>query len=270
VVEPELKGDAIVTGDVLNSIESVPIDEILCVLSTTSCFAPREPDDVERISIICKEKGIPHVINNAYGLQCHKICEKISNSIRNGRVDAIVQSTDKNFMVPVGGAVIACPSSEFLKNISSTYPGRASGAPILDLFVTFLSMGETGYQRILRERRSLVQTFKQRLQDFAHSFGERLLESPNNTISFAVSLDHFPNPTSIGSSLFLRRVSGTRVITPESNKSVCGISFNSYGASYSNYPAAYITAACAVGLSLREIDLFFERLSQVLRDSRTN
>ncbi len=26
---------------------------------------------------------------------------------RKGRVDAVVQSTDKNFMVPVGGAVIA-------------------------------------------------------------------------------------------------------------------------------------------------------------------
>lgn len=27
-----------------------------------------------------------------------------------GRVDAIVQSTDKNFMVPVGGAVISAPA----------------------------------------------------------------------------------------------------------------------------------------------------------------
>jgi len=30
---------------------------------------------------------------------------------RKGRVDAVVQSMDKNFMVPVGGAVVAAPKS---------------------------------------------------------------------------------------------------------------------------------------------------------------
>ncbi len=32
---------------------------------------------------------------------------QIAAAWRKGRVDAVVQSTDKNFMVPVGGAVIA-------------------------------------------------------------------------------------------------------------------------------------------------------------------
>ena len=32
---------------------------------------------------------------------------QITAAWRKGRVDAVVQSTDKNFMVPVGGAVIA-------------------------------------------------------------------------------------------------------------------------------------------------------------------
>lgn len=32
-----------------------------------------------------------------------------------GRVDAIVQSTDKNFMVPVGGAVVCGPDPSFIE-----------------------------------------------------------------------------------------------------------------------------------------------------------
>ena len=32
---------------------------------------------------------------------------QITSAWRKGRVDAVVQSTDKNFMVPVGGAIVA-------------------------------------------------------------------------------------------------------------------------------------------------------------------
>lgn len=44
-------------------------DSILCILTTTSCFAPREPDSLEFVSRLCGEKNIFHVVNNAYGLQ---------------------------------------------------------------------------------------------------------------------------------------------------------------------------------------------------------
>ena len=44
-------------------------ERVLCVLSTTSCFAPRVPDAVEELAKLCKRRGIGHVINNAYGLQ---------------------------------------------------------------------------------------------------------------------------------------------------------------------------------------------------------
>ena len=41
-------------------------------------------------------------------------------------MDAVVQSTDKNFMVPVGGAVVsACRSSPALvEAVNKAYPGR--------------------------------------------------------------------------------------------------------------------------------------------------
>ena len=44
-------------------------EEILCVFATTSCFAPRAPDDLIGIAKICKEFDLPMLVNNAYGLQ---------------------------------------------------------------------------------------------------------------------------------------------------------------------------------------------------------
>ena len=70
--------------------------------------------------------GIGHIINNAYGVQSATLCRLITSAWRRGRVDAVVQSTDKNFMVPVGGAVVsACRSSPALvEAVNKAYPGR--------------------------------------------------------------------------------------------------------------------------------------------------
>jgi O-phospho-L-seryl-tRNASec:L-selenocysteinyl-tRNA synthase len=77
-------------------------DRLVAVISTTSCFAPRVPDKIDDIGKLCKEMNVPHVINNAYGLQCQTTCKLINRACVVGRVDAIVCSTDKNFLVPVG------------------------------------------------------------------------------------------------------------------------------------------------------------------------
>ena len=42
-------------------------DEILAVVTTTSCFAPRAADDVPAVAEICGRLAVPHVVNNAYG-----------------------------------------------------------------------------------------------------------------------------------------------------------------------------------------------------------
>lgn len=70
-----------------------------------------------------------------------------------GRVDGIIQSTDKNFMVPVGGAIIAGPDPSFLSSIAKNYPGRASGSPSLDLFITLVGLGNSGYEEYLLKRK---------------------------------------------------------------------------------------------------------------------
>ncbi len=49
----------------------------------------------------------------------------IAEADRLGRIDAFVQSTDKNFLVPVGGAVVASSNSEFVKQVSQVYPGQS-------------------------------------------------------------------------------------------------------------------------------------------------
>jgi len=53
-------------------------------------------------------------------------------------------------MVPVGGSLIYAPKKkDIVDQVNKMYPGRASGAPILDLFVTLLSMGETKFKQLL-------------------------------------------------------------------------------------------------------------------------
>ncbi|KAK2572093.1 O-phosphoseryl-tRNA(Sec) selenium transferase [Acropora cervicornis] len=92
---------------------------------------------LEEVAKLCKEQAVPHVVNNAYGVQSSKCMHLIQQAARVGRVDAFIQSTDKNFMVPVG---------------------RASATPSIDLFITLLSLGSQGYQRLLQQRKSKIRT----------------------------------------------------------------------------------------------------------------
>jgi O-phospho-L-seryl-tRNASec:L-selenocysteinyl-tRNA synthase len=143
-IERQLALHAIYTEDAANGQDRVIVgNRVMCVLSTTSCFAPRQPDSVDSIAKLCTRYHCAHVINNAYGLQCPQICKLINRAHTVGRVDAVIHSTDKNFCVPVGGAIICSSNSGLLNDIASLYPGRASAAPIIDLFITLLSMGES-------------------------------------------------------------------------------------------------------------------------------
>lgn len=51
--------------------------DVLCIMSTTSCFAPRSCDDISEIARLCAEFDVPHIINNAYGLQSHSCMHRI-------------------------------------------------------------------------------------------------------------------------------------------------------------------------------------------------
>ena len=116
-------------------------------ISLTSFFPPREHDDIKEISKFAKEKNLVHIIINAYGVQCPEWMKLIRSAIDAGRVDVIIQSTDKNFLTPVGGAVIASPHEEVITKISQAYAGRASAAPVVNFLISMLSLGINGYQK---------------------------------------------------------------------------------------------------------------------------
>jgi O-phospho-L-seryl-tRNASec:L-selenocysteinyl-tRNA synthase len=42
----------------------------------------------------------------------------------------------------VGGGIVASPEISMVSKVGKFYPGRASIGPILDLFITLLSMGK--------------------------------------------------------------------------------------------------------------------------------
>jgi O-phospho-L-seryl-tRNASec:L-selenocysteinyl-tRNA synthase len=71
---------------------------------------------------------------------------------RVGRVDCFVQSLDKNFMVPIGGSVVAAFEPTLIDAISKNYPGRASISSVIDLFITLLSMGANKFKEMLQQR----------------------------------------------------------------------------------------------------------------------
>lgn len=143
IIDTVLEGDQLITNtDAIKvKLQELGAEKVVCILTTTSCFAPRACDILDSVATLCKEHAVPHVVNNAYGLQTtycmreiqkanryiHKYIILISihkiNTFRKGRVDVFVQSTDKNLMVPVGGTIIAGFNKQLVESISKIYPG---------------------------------------------------------------------------------------------------------------------------------------------------
>lgn len=76
VIENLLEDDELRTDahGLQTKIEELGASKIVCVASTTSCFAPRGMDRLVKIAELCHAAGIPHVVNNAYGVQAAQIC----------------------------------------------------------------------------------------------------------------------------------------------------------------------------------------------------
>ena len=83
VIENILEGDELRTDlkAVEAKVQELGPDHVLCVHSTTSCFAPRVPDRLEELAVICANYGIPHIVNNAYGVQSSK-CMHLIQQVR--------------------------------------------------------------------------------------------------------------------------------------------------------------------------------------------
>ena len=110
-------------------------------------------------------------------------------------------------------------------------------SPILDVFITLLSVGRQGLTQIRRDRKQIYKSLREELAKVAARHGERVLETKHNTISIAMTLDSIvtketasvtedstavstatadqtdaADRTFLGSMLFKRCVSGTRVV----------------------------------------------------------
>ena len=84
-------------------------------------------------------------------------------------------------------------------------------------------MGEFTLKKLLKERKENFKLLKSGLEGICEKYGEKVLVTPNNRISLAISLQNMnetvfiPNnidATFFGSYLFSRRVSGVRVVAP--------------------------------------------------------
>lgn len=181
-------------------------DDVLCVSVTTSCFAPRIPDDLRSVARLCRKYGSCLLINNAYGV-ADQYCRCMVNAALNVEASRsvedrrqrpwfVVQSTDKNFLVPVGGCILSSSHGESVANVARLYPGRASASPAIDLLITFLSMGKKAYQQLLQQREQAFETLHTCLSALAQDYPNkiRVLHTPHNCTSIAVEcLDVSPD-----------------------------------------------------------------------------
>ena len=273
---PNIKNDYELETDIdgiKKSIDKYGTENILCICSTTSCFAPRGYDNIEEISKICQEKNLFHIINNAYGVYCTKIVDMINKADKVGIVSLVISSTDKNFMVPVGGSFIYSSKSEMIEKIKKNYPGRASISPLLDLFISFLEMGKSKYKKLIVDRKEKYKVLIKKIEAVANKYGERVVSLNNNKISILFTLGKImeksgnKDPKEIGSMCFNRQISGVRVITSSKGqkKSVAGYDFINYGSSCDNYKyLPYLTFSCAIGIEDEEIDGFTLKIDKIL------
>jgi hypothetical protein len=94
----------------------VSVEAVVCVLTTTSCFAPRALDDVVGVARLCARLGVPHLVNNAYGLQCAATTAQLTSACRKG-----------GWQVVLG--VVCCAVHSFIVHFSARcVPGAVCAA----------------------------------------------------------------------------------------------------------------------------------------------
>lgn len=70
--------------------------------------------------------------------------------------------------------------------------------------------------------------------------------------------------TELGSQLFLRCVSGTRVVSNIEFKKISGYEFHGWGSHHNSYPTSYLTAAASIGMTTVDVEQFLNRLTKVM------
>ncbi|MBE0527357.1 MAG: O-phosphoseryl-tRNA(Sec) selenium transferase [Candidatus Thorarchaeota archaeon] len=235
-----IEGDA-VQLDLEDFDKRLSKTESCAVLATTTFFPPRESDPVKIISRLCADHDVPFVINNAYGVQSEEVMKQIRAAIDAGRVDAIIQSSDKNFLVPVGGSIIVSPNPEVIRWTSDTYAGRATAAPVVQTLAALLALGHKKYKELQLQQIENLALLKENLLNIAEKLDQRLLDV-KNPVAFAITMDGL-DVYDIGARLYNARVTGPRAVKS-----------GDLGSSTDNYPHSYIVMNAAIGIRKTDVE----------------
>lgn len=241
-----IDGDA-VTPELSVLEKKIKETDSTAVLATTTFFPPRASDPVKDIAKFCAKYEVPLVINNAYGVQSQQTMKEIRSAIDAGRVDAVVQSSDKNFLAPVGASVITSPSKEFIEQVAETYAGRASAAPVVQTLAALLAIGLDNYKDLQKQQTENMKLLNEGLNDIANKLGERVL-SVWNPVAYAITMDG-RDVKEIGARLYNTRVTGPRAVAK-----------GEYGSSTENYPHSYLVMNAAIGASSSDIETATKKL----------
>ncbi len=254
LVETVLDGDSVKVE--VSDIEDAVRKEIKnknnpVVLSTLTFFPPRESDDIEEIAKICQDYNIPHIINGAYAIQNFYYIDKIRKALRY-RVDAIISSSDKNLFTPIGGGIVYTKDESFLKEISLTYPGRASANPIVNILISLLAIGTKNYIDLMKEQKECKKLLDELLNDLANKKGEKVL-NVKNPISSCITTKK--DPLNVAGKLYNLRVTGPRGVRKNDKFGTCYLG---------EYPYDYIVVNSAIGVKKEDIYNVIEKLSKVI------
>ena len=192
-----------------------------------------------------------------------------------GEVSLVISSTDKNFMVPVGGAFIYSFKEKLVQKVKKNYPGRASIGPLLDLFISFLEMGKNKYKELIKERKEKYKILIKEMENIANKYGEKVIAMNGNKISILFTLKNIVEKSGnkdakeIGSMCFNRQISGVRIITSSNGekKNIGGYDFLNYGSSCDDYKyLPYMTFSCAIGIKDEEIEGFVNKIDKIIEN----
>jgi len=248
VIPTIIDGDA-VQADLIVLEKEIKRTESNAVLATSTFFPPRESDPIKEIAKSCAEHDVPLIINNAYGVQSEQIMSKIRSAADAGRVDAVVQSSDKNFLSPVGASIIVSPSKEFIEQVMETYAGRASAAPVVQTLAALLALGMENYKDLQRQQTENLKLLHERMNEIAKKLDQRVL-SVNNPVACAITMDGL-DVKEIGARLYNARVTGPRAVEK-----------GEYGSSSDNYPHSYLVMNAAIGASKNDIETATAKLDK--------
>jgi O-phospho-L-seryl-tRNASec:L-selenocysteinyl-tRNA synthase len=235
-----LEGDA-VRADMTKLEEEVSNRESCAILATTTFFPPRESDSIKEIARLCSDKDIPLVVNNAYGVQSEVVMARLQSAIDAGRVDAIVQSSDKNFLAPVGASITVSPNEELVERVAESYAGRASAAPVVQTLAALLALGRERYKALRVEQLENKLNLDTRLNEIAESIGQRVLKV-DNPVASAMTLDGL-DAKDLGGRLYNLRVTGPRAVPK-----------GAFGSCIDDYPHSYLVMNAAIGASRSDVE----------------